>query len=151
GLDRLVVAVQAPPNSPRANISAFHPIFPDLEDEARMEATLTALDWLLGEAEVDRWVGEIVAAEVEPMDAFPAIHLPGVIADVAKGFEQEQWMLMEGTTATGSRVTALTRFPLRPVDYPLYDQHIAIGLPYRDADADGQPAGDSLTALRQFE
>ncbi|WP_433497734.1 DUF695 domain-containing protein [Sphaerimonospora sp. CA-214678] len=150
-LNRLVVAVQAPPNAPRAEISVFHPIFPDLEDEARMDASLMALDWLLGEDEVARWVGEIVPAEFEPIDAFPAIHLPGVIADLAKGFVEEQWMLMEGTTPTGSRVTALARYPLRPVDHPLNDQHIAIGLPYRNSDSDGQPSGGSLDALRDFE
>ncbi|MFC0862579.1 DUF695 domain-containing protein [Sphaerimonospora cavernae] len=150
-LSRLVVAAQAPGNGPRMNVSVFHPIFPDLADEPRLEAAEMALDWLLGEDEVARWVGDIMAAEFEPIDAFPAIHLPGVIADLAKGFAEEQWILMEGNTDTGSRVTALARYPLRPVDYPLNDQYIAISLPYRNSDADGQPAGESLDSLRGFE
>ncbi|GAA4207820.1 DUF695 domain-containing protein [Microbispora amethystogenes] len=151
GLDRLVVALRVPPGTPRVDVTAFHPIFPDIDDDARMEATLTALDWLLGEDEVARWVGEIQAAEFEPIDALPAIHLPSVVADVAEGFAEEQWALLEGHTATGGRLTAAARYPLRPVDFPLFDQHIAVTVPYEHADADGQPTGASLDALREFE
>jgi Family of unknown function (DUF695) len=133
------------------DISAFHPIFPDIDDDTRMDATLLALDWLLGEDEVARWVGEIVAAEFEPIDAIPAIHLPAVVADVAEGFKDEQWALLEGQTANGSKLTATARYPLRPVDHPLFDQHIEIALPYAHADGDGLPEGASLGSLRDFE
>lgn len=151
GLDRLVVALRVPPGTPRVDVSAFHPIFPDIDDDTRLEATLTALDWLLGEDEVARWIGEITAAEFEPIDALPAIHLPAVVADVAEGFKEEQWVLLEGHTATGGRLTAAARYPLRPVDFPLFDQHIAVTLPYEQADGDGLPAGRSAEALRDFE
>jgi len=150
-LGRLVMALHVPPGSPRVNITAYHPIFPDLDDDTRMEATLLALDRLLGEDEVARWVGDIVAATSEPIDAFAAIHLPAVVADVAEGFTEEQWVALEGRTNTGRRLTAAARFPLRPVDFPLYDQHIAITLPYRDTDDEGQPVGGSAEALREFE
>jgi hypothetical protein len=151
GLDRLVVALRVPPGTPRVDVTAFHPIFPDVDDDTRMEATFLALDWLLGEDEVARWVGEIVAAEFEPIDALPAIHLPGVVADVAEGFKEERWAILEGHTATGGRLIATARYPLRPVDFPLFDQHIAVTLPYREAEGDGLPVGASLDALRDFE
>ncbi|MFI7031478.1 DUF695 domain-containing protein [Microbispora rosea] len=151
GLDRLVVALRVPPGSPRVDVTAFHPIFPDVDDDTRTEAAFLALDWLLGEDEVARWVGEIVAAEFEPIDALPAIHLPSVVAEVAEEFKEEQWALLEGHTATGGRLTAAARYPLRPVDFPLFDQHIAVTLPYREADGDGLPTGGSLDALRDFE
>ncbi|NJP24014.1 DUF695 domain-containing protein [Microbispora hainanensis] len=151
GLDRLVVALRVPPGSPRVDVTAFHPIFPDVDDDTRTEAAFLALDWLLGEDEVARWVGEIVAAEFEPIDALPAIHLPSVVAEVAEEFKEEQWALLEGRTATGGRLTATARYPLRPVDFPLFDQHITVTLPYREADGDGLPAGASLDALGEFE
>ncbi|GAA0377025.1 hypothetical protein GCM10009530_29520 [Microbispora corallina] len=151
GLDRLVLGLRVPPGTPRVDVSAFHPIFPDIDDDTRMEATLLALDWLLGEDEVARWVGDIVAAEFEPIDAVPAVHLPAVVADVAGGFKDEQWALLEGQTANGGKLAAAARYPLRPVDHPLFDQHVAITLPYANADADGLPAGVSLGSLRDFE
>ncbi|GAA4578511.1 hypothetical protein GCM10023194_01580 [Planotetraspora phitsanulokensis] len=151
GLDRLVLGLRVPPGTARVDISAFHPIFPDIDDETRLETTLLALDWLLGEDEVARWVGDIVAAEFEPIDAIPAIHLPAVVADVADGVKPDQWAMLEGQTAQGARLTVTARHPLRPVDHPLFDQHIAITLPYEHADGDGQPAGASLQALRTFE
>ncbi|MCC5577760.1 DUF695 domain-containing protein [Microtetraspora sp. AC03309] len=151
GIDRMVLGLRVPPGTPRVDVSAFHPIFPDVDDETRMEATLLALDRLLGEDEVARWIGDIVAAEFEPIDAIPAIHLPAVVADVAQGFRDEQWALLEGQTASGGRLTAAALYPLRPVDHPLFDQHIGVTLTYRDADEDGLPAGTSLDALRDFE
>ncbi|GLX02446.1 DUF695 domain-containing protein [Microtetraspora sp. NBRC 16547] len=151
GIDRMVLGLRVPPGTPRVDVSAFHPIFPDVDDETRMEATLLALDRLLGEDEVARWIGDIVAAEFEPIDAIPAIHLPAVVADVADGFRDEQWALLEGQTAGGRRLTAAARYPLRPVDHPLFDQHIGITLPYGYADEDGLPAGASVDALRDFE
>jgi hypothetical protein len=151
GLDRLVLGLRVPPGTPRVDVTAFHPIFLDVEDEARMEATLLALDWLLGEDEVARWVGDIVVAEFEPIDAVPAIHLPAVVADVAQGFTDEQWALLEGQTANGRPLVASARYPLRPVDFPLFDQHIAITLRYEHADDGGLPSGTSLESLRDFE
>lgn len=150
-LDRMVLGLRVPPGSPRVDVSAFHPIFVDIDDESRMETTLLALDLLLGEDEVARWVGDIVAAEFEPIDAIPAMHLPAVVADVAEGFKDEQWALLEGQTADGGRLVAAALYPLHPVDYPLFDQHIAITLPYKHADEDGLPTGTSVEALRGFE
>ncbi|GII55765.1 hypothetical protein Pth03_41540 [Planotetraspora thailandica] len=151
GVDRLVLGLRVPPGAARVDVSAFHPIFPDIDDETRLEATLLALDWLLGEDEVARWVGDIIAAEFEPIDAIPAIHLSAVVADIAEGVKPGQWALLEGQTGQGARLTVVARHPLRPVDFPTFDQHIAISLPYANAQEDGQPAGPSMKALRDFE
>lgn len=151
GLDKLVLGLRVPRGALRVDVTAYHPIFSELDEDARMEATLLALDRLLGEDEVARWIGEITPAAAPPMDAVPAIHLPAVVADVASDYEPGQWVTMEGRTATGAPLAAAARYPLRPVDFPLLDQHIAITLPYRHKDADGLPSGESLTALDAFE
>ncbi|MCW2881029.1 MAG: hypothetical protein JWQ95_5129 [Sphaerisporangium sp.] len=151
GLDELVLGLRVPNGTPRIDVSAYHPIFPDLEDETRTEAAVLALDWLLGEDEVARWVGDIVAAPFQPLDAVAAVHLPAVVADLASEYHDEQWALLEGRTAGGARLIATARHPLRPVDYPLFDQHIEITLPYAESDEDGLPTGESPAALRAFE
>ncbi|GGS58321.1 hypothetical protein GCM10010156_16220 [Planobispora rosea] len=150
-LDKLVLGLRAPHGNPRVDVVAHHPIFGALDEETRTEATLLALDWLLGEDDVARWLGEISAVEFPPIDAVPAVHLPSVVADLAADFREEQWALLEGETGTGARLIATARYPLRPVDYPLFDQHIAITLPYLHRDPDGLPTGPSLEALRDFE
>ncbi|GGK70867.1 hypothetical protein Sme01_27290 [Sphaerisporangium melleum] len=151
GLGELVLGLRIPNGTPRIDISAYHPIFPDLDDETRIEATLLALDSLLGEDEVARWAGDITAATAPPIDAVAAVHLPAVVADLASEYGQEQWALLEGRTGEGARLVAAARHPLRPVDHPLLDQHIAISLPYAVSDADGLPDGDSAAALGDFE
>ncbi|MEU8249868.1 DUF695 domain-containing protein [Nonomuraea sp. NPDC048916] len=151
GLDALALGLRVPRGTPRVDVTAYHPIFGELGDDDRMEATLLALDWLLGEDDVARWVGEIIPATFEPIDSIAATHLPAVIADLASGYDEEQWALLEGQTAGGAPLIATARHPLRPVDYPLLDQHIAITLPYSHRDENGLPVGDSVTALRDFE
>ncbi|MCG5214402.1 DUF695 domain-containing protein [Streptosporangium sp. KLBMP 9127] len=150
-VEHLVLGLRVPRGKPRVDVTAYHPIYTLLDEDARVEATLLALDRVLGEDEVARWVGEIAAAAFPPIDAVAAAFLPSVVADLASGFEGEQWALMEGQTAGGSRLIATVRYPLRPVDHPLFDQHIAIALPYAHADAEGLPAEASLKALRGFE
>ncbi|MFC4535549.1 DUF695 domain-containing protein [Sphaerisporangium dianthi] len=151
GMDKMVLGLRVPNGAPRIDVAAYHPIFPDLDDETRMEATLLALDRLLGEDEVARWVGDITAATFQPIDAVAAVHLPAVVSDLASEFEHEQWALLEGRTAAGTRLIAAARHPLRPVDHPLLDEHIAITLPYTESDEDGLPDGGSASALREFE
>ncbi|WP_084960013.1 DUF695 domain-containing protein [Thermoactinospora rubra] len=148
---KLVFGLRVPHGAPRVDVAAYHPLFAELDEETRMDTTLLALDWLLGEDEVARWIGEITAAAFEPIDAVAAVHLPAVVADVASEWAEEQWALLEGQTASGAPLIATTRYPLRPVDYPLCDQHIEITLPYSHRDENGLPVGESLEALRDFE
>ncbi|KAB8193703.1 DUF695 domain-containing protein [Nonomuraea phyllanthi] len=150
-LDKLVLGLRVPRGRPRVDVSAYHPIFGELDEDTRMEATLLALDWLLGEDDVARWVGEITPATFQPIDSVAAVHLPAVVADLASGYTDEEWVLLEGQTASGAALVATARLPLRPVDHPLFDQHIAITLPYAHRDENGLPADDSLAALRDFE
>jgi hypothetical protein len=150
-LDRLLFGLRVPRNTPRVDVTAYHPIFDELDDDTRLDATLLALDWLLGEDDVARWVGEITPAKFQPIDAVAAAHLPAVVADLASGYAEEQWALLEGQTASGKPLVATARYPLRPVDHPLFDQHIAITLPYAHRDEFGLPVGDSVAALRDFE
>ncbi|WP_431924751.1 DUF695 domain-containing protein [Nonomuraea jabiensis] len=150
-LDKLMLGLRVPRDQPRVDVSAYHPIFGELDEDTRMEATLLALDWLLGEDDVARWVGEITPATFQPIDSVAAVHLPSVVADLASGYTEEEWVLLEGQTGSGAPLVATARHPLRPVDYPLFDQHIAITLPYTHRDENGLPVGDSLTALRDFE
>lgn len=150
-LDKLLLGLRVPRGVPRMDIAAFHPVFVMLDEETRMEATLLSLDWLLGEDDVARWVGEITPATFQPIDSVEAVHLPSVIADLASEYAEEQWALLEGQTAGGAPLIATARYPLRPVDYPLYDQHIQITLPYAHADENGLPVDGSLASLREFE
>ncbi|MBF8186472.1 DUF695 domain-containing protein [Nonomuraea sp. K274] len=150
-LDKLALGLRVPRNQSRVDVAAYHPIFGELDEETRMETALLALDWLLGEDDVARWVGEITAATFPPIDSVAAVHLPAVVADLASGFEEEQWVLLEGQTAGGAPLAAAARHPLRPVDHPLLDQHIAITLPYAHRDDKGLPTGDSTAALSDFE
>lgn len=150
GIDRMTLGLRVPRNQARVDVAAYHPVFGELDPEDRMQTALRALDALLGEDEVARWVGEITAVAFEPIDAVAAVHLPAVVADVASGIGEDEWVLLEGQ-AGGKPLAATARYPLRPVDHPLCDEHIAITLPYAERDEQDLPAGGSLEALRDLE
>lgn len=150
-LGRLTFGLRVPHGTPRVDVTAHHPVFAELELESRLEAVMLALDRLLGEDETARWIGEITPAAVQPIDAVAAAHLPGVVADVAAEWTREQWVLLEGQAAGGAPLLAAARYPLRPVDFPLFDQHVEITLPYAERDEKGLPARGSAEALRGFD
>lgn len=148
---KLVLGLRAPLGATRVDVAAYHPVFGELGEDDRMEAALLALDRVLGEDEVARWVGEIRTVTHEPIDGVAAVHLPAVVADLASGYTEEQWALLEGLTASGAPLVATVRHPLRPVDFPLFEQHVMVTLPYAHRDDDGLPAGESVEALGAFD
>ncbi|GLW06156.1 hypothetical protein Misp01_12860 [Microtetraspora sp. NBRC 13810] len=150
-LGQLMLGLRVPRDRPQVDMVVYHPIYTLLDEETRLQATVLALHWLIGEDDVARWAGEITTSAFPPIDAVAAVHLPAVVADLAAGYDQEQWALLEGRTGDGARLIAVARHPLRHVDHPLFDRHIEITLPYAHADADGLPAEESARALREFE
>lgn len=134
------------------DVVVYHPVFGDVvEDQPRNQLTALVLDWLLGEDDVERWLGEIGIATDRPLDTIPASALPDVVAQLASMYAEPRWALLSGQTAAGQPVIATARFPLRRVDYPLFDQHVAVVVPYRDQTPQRLPAGAALESLRAFE
>jgi hypothetical protein len=58
---------------------------------------------------------------------------------------------MEGTTADGHRLVATAMVPLRSVQLPHLDTHVAVSVPYKAAREDGLPLDETLSHLRDFE
>ncbi len=134
------------------DVVIYHPVFGDLADEQpRTQIAMLTLDWLLGEDDVERWVGTISTSTEPPLDGIPAKSLPMVVEQLAAMYAEPRWALLSGSTPTGLAVVATVRFPMRRVDYPLCDQHLAVVLPYRDRTEQRLPAESALDALRGFE
>ena len=134
------------------DVVVYHPVFGDLVDaQPREQIATLVLDWLLGEDDVERWIGQVEIATDRPLDSIPAGSLPSVVEQVAAMYAEPRWALLSGNTATGLPVVATVRFPLRRVDYPLADEHVAVVLPYRDRTEQRLPSEDTLEALREFE
>lgn len=151
-LDLSHVLIQAKYQAPQArlDVSVYHPDFAFIPEEDRLEVGLLVLNWALGEDDVARWVGAVHLAEDEPLDPIPTTALRGVVESLESRFAEPLWLPLTGQTLNGDPVKAMTRFPLKSTDFPLYDQYVLVSLPYEPTD-DGQPDEATDGKLSEYE
>lgn len=134
----------------RLDLAVYHPAFERLGELARMRVANVLVGWALGEDETDRWIGRISVTRQRPADAVQVSMLESVTAQLAERWSGERWATLEGSFDE-QRLIASVRHPLHRVDYPLFDEHIAVRLPYSDALPDGLPAERATAELKDFE
>jgi hypothetical protein len=135
----------------RMDVSVFHPAFGRLDQVTRTRVANVLVGWALGEDDTDRWIGQIDATTVRPLDSVPAAMLGALTSQLSARWSRERWATLEGAFGR-SRLVAAVRHPLHRVDHPLFDEHIAVRLPYQTAEPDGQPGPDAeqdLSAARE--
>jgi hypothetical protein len=132
-------------------VKVFHPAFAVLGNDGSRQVTYLLLDWLLGEDDVERWVGEIATVLDDPPDSVPVDALLEVVVEMAARHIEPVWFLAESTTTSGNRLLVMSMRPLRWIDHPLFDLHTEIRLPYSLQRDDGLPTVEALEALREYE
>jgi hypothetical protein len=131
------------------DVSVWHPAFPELPEEARLQLTFLALDWALGEEQVELWVGA-----VEPLTAaVPRLRrvadLRAAVAKVAARHADPVYVMLGADTDLGPLI-ATVQVPLRSARWPRFDTHVELVVPYQAQD-DGLPTEGSLALLRDLE
>lgn len=131
------------------HVTVWHPAFPEMPEDARLQVAFLALDWVLGEDRVEIWVGAISAA-TQPGAHLTAGGLADVVAAVIPPDDEPRWSTMAGTRK-GKPLVALVQTPLKAARWPAYDLHIRIDVPYRERAANGFPAPDAFAGLYALE
>jgi hypothetical protein len=134
----------------RIHVTVCHPVFAALDEDARLQAVFMALDRTLGEDEVLRWIGDIDTSASSGVGAVPT-DLVAEVAGLAKAYTVPKPVTLNDVAADGLPVVIRTTVPMRPIDFPLYDQHVAVTVGYASAGSDGLPGLSTLTRLQQFE
>lgn len=150
-LEYVRLGMRADADRARVHITAYHPDFLFVSEEQQVAVALHVLDWALGEDDVARWIGEVSIATEAPMDSLPPSMLSAVVEQIAEPFSEPAWLTGEGRTPRGHPARLGARFPLHRQDYPLCDLHVAITVPYANANPDRLPVEPSSGALRAFE
>jgi hypothetical protein len=150
-----LVAIDPDSRAAAIHVAVHHPVFPQLPTDLQKRVTFLLLDLVLGEELVETWIGAIDTAVARPADAVPIAELlPAVAAFAADHVAEDggpSWRLMEGQTAAGQRLVATAMVPLRSIQLPHLDTHVAVSVPYLAAREDGLPVDETLTELRAFE
>jgi hypothetical protein len=138
----------------RLHLSVFHPAFPDLPERARVDLALLSLDAVLGEGDVEMWIGKLEAATFTPLDPVPLVALRAAVRDLRQDFTdpdgKPRWVVMEGM-GHGGPILASAQVPLSCLTAPQLDRHVTVELPYADRTEQGFPGQGSLPALTDFE
>jgi hypothetical protein len=149
------VLVSARLDDAAVDVGLFHPAFPDLSESDRLRATVLLLVQVLGEDEVETWVGTIEALSMSPLDPIPLVTLPDVVSQVRDMHTDAQgapvWRLLRGEDAQGHAVLASTQVPLKPVVAPNLDTHVEVVVPFTDVTEEGLPGPGALDALGRLE
>jgi len=135
----------------RIHVTVCHQGFAALDEDARLQAVFMALDRTLGEDEVLRWIGDIDTSTSSAAEAVAATHLVAEVAGLASAYAAPKPVTLRDIAADGLPVIICTTVPMRPIDFPLYDQHVAITAGYTAGEADRLPGPSMLRRLQQFE
>lgn len=125
----------------RIAVGVFHPSFPSLTPGAPDRVAVLILEWLLGEDEVERWVGRIDALRSASDEHTTAKELSATVSRIAASRDPETWAFLEWQDAEGFPGMGAFHRHLRWIDHAALDAHHQVHIRYR-ARKDGFPARD---------
>lgn len=143
------VAVLEDDESWRIQVVVYHEVFSVVAAAQRLDIAYLALGWALGEEEVQRWVGEVTAVARRPDGAIDLAGLPAAFEDFAKRHPRS--FALVRASIRGLPLTAVVQAPMSPVDFPLFDQHIAVVVPYATMNSGRLQVGASAERIRDFD
>ncbi|WP_203905916.1 DUF695 domain-containing protein [Rhizocola hellebori] len=147
-MEQMVYAVTVEKDRRCVNVVCHHPEFVNLPDEVQGQVSFLSLDWLLGEEQVEIWLGTIEWSAA-------ALFAPRTPSDLRYAVDaitaDDSWAVMSAQGRDGLPHMALVSQPLRSARWPRFDQHVAVTLPYQRLTEVGLPADESLQALRALE
>jgi hypothetical protein len=111
---RFGVAVDAPRHE--LDLDVQHPAFPRMAERERAQAGFIALDTILGEEEVERWIGSLTWSGAAPTATVTPSGLRDEVARLRASEPSGEWALLRTDDAV-----AVAARPLRPVDHPYFD------------------------------
>ncbi|GAA4357495.1 DUF695 domain-containing protein [Microbacterium rhizosphaerae] len=150
-LARMRFGVTSDPDRLRLHVSVYHPLFADMSASMRTQVAFLVLDWLLGEDDVERWVGKVDAVVDTPPAVVDGGELITAAAALAREGDIDEWAVAQWHDENGNRGLASYRRALRWLDYPTLDEHHALTMSFASRE-DGLPLGsDELDTLRALE
>jgi hypothetical protein len=117
------------PTRRRVDVRLWHPGFATAPENVRMQIGFLFLDSLLGEEEVERWIGEITLLDAPTGGRTPA----ELTAEIERRRDEvggtETWVLGELTQPDGRVVVVVADAALKRIDHPFADHHVEIAAP----------------------
>lgn len=132
------------------DVVVHHPAFASIDVDAARQVAFLALDWTLGEDDVERWIGSIDVTVTPPDPLLDTEQLRDEVRALRAAHLEPQFMVAQMMLGP-SRVILTMQRPLKRVEYPLFDTHGRIEWTYGSPDAnDGMPDPEANEVLSQL-
>ena len=106
------------------DVRLWHPEFPAIPDDLRLEASFVFLDNLLGEDEVERWIGVIETLDAPTGGLTPAELCAALSRNIAEA-PTDSWVMAEGEGRDGF-FSLIADASLKRIDLPFHESHLAV-------------------------
>lgn len=138
-LEDFTVEMQLDPTRERVHGTYYHPAFARIDNERlRFTATYLTLDGVLGEDEVERWLGVIETSRQAPLKAVPMTELVAAVQKLRETATGEQFVVCKGED-DGQPAFAVVNLALKRVDHLLACMHGAIDIEILEPTGEGLP------------
>lgn len=112
----------------RVDVRLWHPALPDLPEPIRLQVAFIFLDNLLGEDDVERWVGSIDLLDAPIGGRTPDELRAEIDRHRHEPSTDETWVLGTIDEPDGQRTIVLADASLKRIDHPFADHHVEIGV-----------------------
>ena len=130
-------------------VEVQHPGFAQLDENERMQIGYLALDSLLGEEEVERWIGEIEWSAAPPTASAGPNDLRAIVMRLRETAPRSaRWAQFRGVRPDGVPVAGMAVRPLRPVDHPYLDAVCELTASLADQDLSALKANEKELRAR---
>ena len=110
----------------RIDVRLWHPGFEGAPEQVKIQVGFVFLDSLLGEDDVERWIGQIDILEAPSGGRAPAELRSEVERRTAESVGDETWIVLKGTSNAGESEVITANAALKRIDYPFHDHHVTI-------------------------
>jgi hypothetical protein len=132
-------------NRQRLDVRLWHGAFDRLPEPARLQAAFLFLDNLLGEDDVERWVGQIDMLEAPSGGKTPG-ELKAEVARHAAEPAGATWVLGQMSGPDGQPMIVVADAALKRIDHPYADIHVAVRIRLDDGGMPDDACAASLNA-----
>lgn len=132
----------------RFDTTVFHPAFSTLASQHHMRVAFLILDAVLGEDDVERWIGTIDVATDRPATGVAPAQVAETVDALAERSKGE-WALIQvpGPQLHLARVPR----PLHRVDFPVFDRHSEVQVSFTTTAEHGGPDDAAFAELSDLE
>jgi hypothetical protein len=129
------------------DVRLWHPRFAEVDEQVRLQAAFLFLDHLLGEDDVERWIGAIELFDGPSGGRTPA-ELKAEVARHAAAPADASWINGERTRPDGQVELVIANAGLKRIDYPFHDTWVWVQMLWG---ADRYPTDSEAPILKAEE